>query len=135
MFFFFFRIMFLAYWYVFESNVGNMALSTEKGKLRWGSVGQRTKELHQRLCIFGQYLWRESCLEVPAANLTYYSELQAKGILPSFVGSNAGVGPRVALSERVNEQRVDSGLPDQHLVGGVGEDRLAIEQPRQLRGR
>lgn len=69
----------------------------------------------------------------PSSKPTYYSELQAKGILPSFVGSNAGVGPRT-LSERVNEQRVDSGPPDQHLVGGVGEDRLAIEQPRQLRG-
>ena len=83
--------------------------------------------------MFPQSLWREFCLGVPAANLTYYSEVQTKGILPGFVGSNAGVGPCVTLSERVNEQRVDSSLPDQHHVGGVGEHRLAIEQPRQLR--
>lgn len=56
---------------------------------------------------------------VPETNLTYYSELQTKGILSGFVGSDACIGPRVTLSERVNEQRVDAGLPDQHLVGGV----------------
>lgn len=54
------------------------------------------------------------------AILTYHSEFQAKGILPSFVGSHARVGPCVALGEWIDEQRVDSRLSDQHLVGGVG---------------
>jgi hypothetical protein len=40
---------------------------------------------------------------VPAKNLTYYSELQTKGILPGFVGSHARIGPCIALGERVNE--------------------------------
>lgn len=56
---------------------------------------------------------------VPEANLTYYGELQTKGILSGFVGSNACIGPCITLSEGVNEQRVDSSLSDQHLVGGV----------------
>lgn len=56
----------------------------------------------------------------PIAILTYHSELQTKGILPGFVGSHARVGPCVSLGERVDEQRVDSRLSDQHLVGGVG---------------
>lgn len=59
------------------------------------------------------------CLSACPQNLTYYSELQAKGILPGFVGSNTRVGARIASGERVDEQRVDARLPDQHLVGGV----------------
>lgn len=55
----------------------------------------------------------------PWARLTYYGELQTKGILPGFVGSHARIGPCVALSERVDEQRVDPRLSDQHLVGGI----------------
>lgn len=56
----------------------------------------------------------------PIAILTYHGELQTKGVLPRFVGSHARVGSCVPLGERVDEQRVDSRLSDQHLVGGVG---------------
>jgi hypothetical protein len=86
----------------FESNVENMVLPTSEREA--GIGGKRLRNLSEVLHIHTITL--EGVMPgggVPAKNLTYYSELQTKGILPGFVGSHARIGPCIALGERVNE--------------------------------
>lgn len=51
--------------------------------------------------------------------LTYNGELQTKWILSCFISGKASISPSIILWERINKQRVNSSLSDQHLVGAI----------------
>lgn len=66
--------------------------------------------------------------------LTHDSQVQAEGALPCFVASNARVCTSILLCHGINNQRVDSVLPHQHLMIQVWIDWFLVDQPHQLWG-
>lgn len=121
----------------------NSAFQPDRSSFRNTHVLQLFQELRRILHLF---FWRgtdfndcgfETRHKGRALNhlvLTHDSQFQAKRALPRFVACNAGVCTRVLLAQRINDQRVDSIFPHQHLVIQVWVDRSPVDQPHQLRG-
>lgn len=64
--------------------------------------------------------------------LTHNFQFQTKGALACFVACNAGVSSTILLHQRVNNQRMNTILPHQHLVGEVWIDWSTVDEPHQF---
>lgn len=80
--------------------------------------------------------WKQGPTALPLNHrvLTHDVQFQAKGALPCFVPCNTRVCTSIFLCQRINDQRVDSVFPHQHLMIQVWVDRFPVDQPHQLRG-
>lgn len=121
----------------------NSAFQPDRSSFRNTHVLQLFQELGGVLHLF---FWRgndfsdcglESRHRGAALNhrvLTHDFQLQAKGALPCFVACNARVCTSIFLCQRINDQRVHSVFPHQHLMIQVWVDWFPVDQPHQLRG-
>lgn len=63
---------------------------------------------------------------------TCNNELQVEGVLAGSVAGDAGVDAGVAAGHGLDDQRVHTVFPHQHLMGGVGADGLSVQLPDEV---